>query len=502
MSSFSFSSAKNGEETCSIDGKFFHSAYNPSREAETFVNSLNATIHPSVVTIIEPGLSYVLPFLRNRFPDAKLACISLENDFDTKRSGWDFIIPFDADETVFSEGIFSALGEELLCASLCFSLPMAEQLLAGKTMHAWMAVKKAVLKARDVLYTRSYFGRRWVKNAVRFATCIEHPCMLEFQSKPIIVAASGPSLKTSLPFLKKWRTSYFLLAVSSALSPLTRAGITPDIVLTTDGGFWAKKHIHFPGLSDKNLVFAATCEASLPSELLMNVSIIPLAYENSIGKKLFDAISLPYGIAFRNGTVSGTACLLALSITDKNVYLCGMDLEESCGFQHTQPNQLDIANSSKTKRITNDETRMAASQLNCASLAVYRSWFQSESFHLKNRVFRLSDSWHFNHTLGQIRDISWEEFEKQERKLSACDGNATQKSRAKAAPFKKTIEERKKIISDLIHKEIRSEKWEKELFIAEKILLERSISEEDKELYQKQLEEKRRKFVEEIGSLI
>ena len=497
MTSLTFSSAKNGEETCSIDGRFFHSAYNPSREAESFVTKLKAPFNPSLVILVEPGLSYVLPFLRGRFPRSKLACIALEKGFDSRREGWDAVIPYQADENSFAESIFCAFGEELLCASLCYSLPMTEQLLDQKNMAAWMAVKKAVLKARDVLYTRSYFSRRWIKNAIRFATRIEHPCGLHAQTRPIIVAASGPSLKDSLPFLKKWRDSYFLLAVSSALSPLLAAGIKPDLTLTSDGGFWAKKHIQYPALKDEELVFAATCEAALPSSLLEDAAIIPLTYENSIGKDLLDALSLPYGLAVRNGTVSGTACLLALSLTEKNVYLCGVDLEEATGFQHTQPNQLDIMHASKSGRISGDENRLASSQLNAGSLAVYRSWFQSQSGQLKNRVFRLSNSYQFKHRLGEISDINWDEFEKREGKASASDSESPF-----PLPAPKAERERKKILSDFIKKEISSPKWEKELFILESLLLERSVSDEEKESYRAQLAEKRAAFLNEIGRLL
>ena len=63
-----FSDAKNGEKTCAADGKHIHSAYNPSREAENFVQRMEAAFNPSAVFIIEPALSfYVKDFPRQIF---------------------------------------------------------------------------------------------------------------------------------------------------------------------------------------------------------------------------------------------------------------------------------------------------------------------------------------------------------------------------------------------------------------------------------------------------
>ncbi len=50
----------------------------------------------------------------------------------------------------------------------------------------------------------------------------------------ILVAAAGPSLSQQLDRIRQYRNRYPLIAVNSALRPLTQAGITPDVVLVID----------------------------------------------------------------------------------------------------------------------------------------------------------------------------------------------------------------------------------------------------------------------------
>ena len=61
--------AKNGQETCSINNINIHSSYNPEKEAERFVNLIEATINPSIIFITEPGFSYCAKYLKQRLHD-------------------------------------------------------------------------------------------------------------------------------------------------------------------------------------------------------------------------------------------------------------------------------------------------------------------------------------------------------------------------------------------------------------------------------------------------
>ena len=84
------------------------------------------------------------------------------------------------------------------------------------------------------------------------------------------------NMKQVLKNIKKYRENFFLIAVSSLLSVLLYNKIFPDLVISTDGGFWAKKHLELNGgdlKKLKNTVFALTDEANCPKDILQNPEI-------------------------------------------------------------------------------------------------------------------------------------------------------------------------------------------------------------------------------------
>ena len=86
-----FSTARNGSKTCSVNGKYLHSLYNPEKEAERFVSNLQCDYNPQYIVITEPVLSYSAPYLKKRFPSSKLCAIRYCDAFSETDSKWDFV---------------------------------------------------------------------------------------------------------------------------------------------------------------------------------------------------------------------------------------------------------------------------------------------------------------------------------------------------------------------------------------------------------------------------
>ena len=82
MYEIEFLKAKNNSTTCRINGVLLHSAYNPEAEAKKFVDSTPAiSFNPKYILIIEPALSYVIPFLKEKYPETKICAVRFLNDF-------------------------------------------------------------------------------------------------------------------------------------------------------------------------------------------------------------------------------------------------------------------------------------------------------------------------------------------------------------------------------------------------------------------------------------
>lgn len=493
-----FSESKTGAKTCSLDGIFLHSKYNPEAEGERFADEINADFSPLCIIILEPALSYCVKRLRQRFPSCTLCAIRFTDDFKESDCLWDFVF-YGKDSSFYdlSSDLYNALGEEKLISSLCLDYLPTRKAFTEKSQFAWEEIKKAILKSRDILGTRKYFSKRWIKNSFQFALKIKNSALPQKTSKPVLIAASGPSLKTSLPFIKEYRNKFILTALSSAYKPLISAGIEPDFTISTDGGFWAKKHLYFSGNYDEKSLFAISTEGACFSKLYENNWIIPLVYEDSFAKIFLESINCPFVLAQRNGSVAGTALELMLNLTSSQIYLCGYDQAPSPGIQHAQPNELENRNECFDFRFKPKETRQTASRFNSsASLEIYRNWFISKSENICSRVERLSDNYHFSNKLGFIKDINWNNFSKIINKTKDNCFSFNKKTLSLTETERKT--RLRKILVELKN----SEDFQKEVFPLEYLLIKRESNPENKKVLLENLQNQTFSFIEELKEMV
>ncbi|MDR3283626.1 MAG: DUF115 domain-containing protein [Treponema sp.] len=416
---FTFAAAKNGLPVCSAGNVQLHSFYDPSREAERFADLQNPPFEPAVLIVTEPALSYCKSFLACRFPSAQCWAIRYTGDFFETDTLWDKVLyaPGKNAEAIAAD-LFSALGEENLFATAFISWEPSERAFPEESAAAWEGIRLALSKARDILGTREYFAKRWVKNAVRFSVSTGVTAEVIRGDSPILVAASGPSLKACLLFLRDFREHFFLIALSSALETLLSSGVIPDLCMSTDGGYWAKEHL--ASLRRNNAIpLACSPESQIPAELFANHPVIPLSYGDGIESFLLDECGIPSVRAERNGTVSGTTACFALGVTSGEVFFCGLDLAPDKGTQHTLSNQLDTQARTQDFRLAPLSHRYVGAALSSGALSLYRAWFSSQGGGFSSRFCRVSSA-SYERPLGKIRDISLEQATGRLLKTSGC----------------------------------------------------------------------------------
>lgn len=388
-----------------------HSAYNPEHEAERFVNSAECSYNPSFVLITEPALSYCSPFLRRKFPGVKIIAVRYDEAFSFCDNLWDKVFSVHGGSAPLADVLFAELGEEGIFSTLFLSWTPSSRAFPDADRSAWDEIKKTVLKSRDILYTRSFFGSRWTSNIFSFCRYISKISVPSHKgSCPVVVTASGQSLSGILPLLRKYRQSFFLLAVSSSLPVLLHNDIQPDMCISTDGGYYAGKHLVSYANGSCSAPLALSAESFCAKRIISGCTVIPLSYGDGLESSVLSYCGIQAAHAERNGTVSGTAAEFALNITSGPVFLCGLDLNAPAGYQHAQPNSLEVRNSSFDNRILPKEGRISASRFSSQSLSVYSSWFKSLPAEKTQRLFRLSDHFKFADTLGSITDTDFDFF--------------------------------------------------------------------------------------------
>jgi hypothetical protein len=432
-----FETAKNGIPVCSVNNIRLHSSYDPIREAERFVANLNQPLEPSVIVVTEPALSYCKSFLASRFPNVILCAIRYTMAFSESDTLWNTVFYAEGKTSeTFSEELFTAFGEAKLLTAAFFTWEPSERAFPQISKLVWQGIKLAMRKSRDVLETREFFAKRWIKNAVRFAYDITFPATIQNGTMPVLIAASGPSLKACLPFIAEFREQFFVIGLSSAIEALIRAGIQPDIAMTTDGGYWAKEHLSIL-CQNSDISLACSAESAVPAAVLAKNPIIPLAYSGGFDALILHECGIPAMKAERNGTVAGTAACFALSITAGDVFFCGLDLAAGIGFHHTNPNRLDMRSRPADFRLKPMSHRLATASFSSGALAVYRSWFASRSPVFTGRVYRISAE-PYSEPLGALQDLSLNAAKAKlsltqeiKQKVVVCDDFLSKNSRAR-----------------------------------------------------------------------
>lgn len=459
-----FITAKNGEETVKINSILLHSLYNPQKESENFVNNLNINYNPEYIVITEPGLSYCCKFFRQKFPNSKLIAIRYSNIFENY-GNFDFILKFDSG---FEENLQKIIPENKMFNTLFLKWEPSSKVFSETDTFVWTSIKNILQFNKTLLITRQHFEKKWLINTCNFVKYATNLSKINKKiHKPVLICASGPSLKNSLDTIKKYQNQIFIICLSSAISVLNRNNITPNLYLSTDGGFWANFHLR---KINKNIPLGITPESFCNKKILQEQKIFPLIYPDGYSSKLKNLCDCKFYNAERNGTVSGTALKLAETLTDKEIFFAGLDLSSNKGFQHTQPNELKLLNLTKYNRINTEEKQEYSASMNTESLKIYENWFKNSN--VKNKTFRIIEESAKKNNFNYIKDISVNDFSKFMK---------TQKASEKV-DFSFYKREQKNINNEcldfynFIQAENKSGSFNKNIFVLDYVSLERNFS--------------------------
>lgn len=403
-----FQLAKNNEETVSINKVFLHSSYDPIKEAQRFSDSLLIPYTPEYIFITEPGLSYCVPFLRKRFPNSKLCVIRLVKEFEKYNSLFDFSMNYFENKDNFEQILSNTFSEDKLLKSYFINWKNSERIFSEELVLINSKISSCLNQAKTLLITRQYFERKWLLNSINNLVNFNDTVYLKGEiNKPVLIISSGPSLNDCLPIIKKFRSSFFVICLSSAISVCKYNNVTPDLYMSTDGGYWAGQHLK---KLNCEIPLALPFEGFCSKSLLNKQKILPLKYNDELLSDFIEENNLISSNSKRNGTVAGTALTFALENCNMPIYITGIDMANQKGFQHSQPNEIELNNCINDNNIATKELRAVRSEFSNGSLDIYKNWFQNYNFP-NNRVFRIIDQNKKKNTLGKICDINPGEFE-------------------------------------------------------------------------------------------
>lgn len=487
-----FLESKDGSKTFSANGIFYHSTYSPLKEAQRFIDSYQFLFEPKIIFFVEPGLNYFSNLIKQKFNKCKVVCIRMfEQSFEDENT-WDFVIQYNKTKRL-SQFLINTFGEELLLSSTVLIWKPSETLFKDSIKDFILQYKTTLESCKTLLVTRQFFEKKWLINSCNFIVHSKNYIEPVIKTKlPVIICASGPSLEPCLEIIKNFRKSIFVLCLSSALSVLVQNNITPDLILSTDGGYWAGEHLKVLK-KNPDVTLAVPCEAFIPKTILHKNKILPLCYDDQssfICSDILNKAKLPALKALRNPTVSGTALYLAKSITDNCIFFCGLNLAGAKGFQHSQPNELEKNNELIDSRIRTKDSRISRSRYNSESLEIYRDWFSLLPSNEVQNVYRVIQD-NSQSSLGNIKDIDFNKFfdKLKNYKSLSKDFKFTDASFIKTNP---------KEVLDFVIEKLSDEKWNRQIFPADYISIQNCPDENEKTVLLNRLNEKTQKLIQKI----
>jgi hypothetical protein len=398
--------AGTGFPTVLVGEKFLHSRYDPVKEAENYIKTISQSKGEGdgddkirFLVLIEPGLGYGVPALRRRFPRAKIVALHASAFFTRPIPGK----PAEADGTaVWSPDSAIGLGEFLEREIPDTAIEAVKIVEWRPALAAYGAAYRDLL-AEAARFVRRIdanartvrgFGRRWFKNFAGNLGILTRCFTIERGAAPWIVTGAGPGLEEALPLIAGMqRNGATVLAAASSVPALAAGGIRPTLVISTDGGGWARLHLWETIRRGKGgpLFIAASLYAALPCQC-GDYPVLPLSDGSRWQEAVLEKMGIPHLAFPQRGTVTAAALDLALFGTSGAIFLAGMDLADEDIKTHARPYAFDRLAEESASRLEPRYSRAfvrARQTAASGSHRVYAEWFAARVAALPGRVYPL-----------------------------------------------------------------------------------------------------------------
>ncbi len=397
------------EPTLVYGGRLAYSAYQPRRDAERALPEIQPDWDAFV--LVGWGLGYAAVSLVQKAPDLPLLIVEPDPRV--------FLLSLDASDVsaVFAHPhlLLSIGGDPCqrdLWVQFTFRHVGVHQLrCVGEVFPDWIAQwedcrRTTQAQARVNEDTLSRFASLWLRNHARnrLTSGWNTLKVLKSQGKgqAVVIAAAGPSLTASVPFLRQYRSRYLLIAVDTAYSILLRHGLVADFVTVGDGQYWNSRHLDGGIASSTRIITDLSASPRVfrwPQQTYVAACQVPFlrGWEQRAG---FVSDPLPSG-----GSVATMAWSFAMYLEAAEVWCAGLDLGYS-GGSHAQGSQFEEGFLRQASRLKPAETlgfRMLSDTMltwregisgpvrSDIRMDLYRAWLETEvANHLEVSVWNLS----------------------------------------------------------------------------------------------------------------
>lgn len=278
------STARNGMPTAAIRHAdrscFVHSTFNPLVEAQRWAQEIN-TVASDFIVVVGLGLGYHVEALVDGRPWQTVVVIEPTPDLfvaamlarDQRR--WlthprlDMVVTVDAKEA--ATWLFMRHRKQLLNQAKFVVWPATSRYATDFVSTFNNQLLDLLRAARVNLATSWKFSTIWIENFfTNLDAMVSDPgiesFLTSFRGRPGIIVAAGPSLERNEHLLTQAKGRAVMIAAGSAINPLLKRGIQPDLLVSVDPGEANYRHFEHLRIPDVPLVYVPTIFSRIVQE--------------------------------------------------------------------------------------------------------------------------------------------------------------------------------------------------------------------------------------------
>lgn len=333
---------------------YIHSSYNPGREAAQWAEN-NKAEPGDVVFIFGFGLGYHVAEFLAKAPDTvklvivepnpvfiKAAMENVDLGYLLEKSGICFI--FGEEDIDFEMFLPNCIGfdklERIRFADYSPIVRLAPDFFDGVKQRISRAVSNLIVEMNTLIS----FSEEWVDNLFEnMPEILSSPGIGQlygkFKGQPAIIVAAGPSLNKNIDLLEQAKGRSVIICVGTALKPMLKAGIKPDLVFSIDGG--AGNLLHFTEISEEDipLLFDITIYSEIPR--VYKGPKLAGGYHEDLLRWVEGLVSERKGFYTMGPSVANVAFDLARRLQCNPIILVGQDLAYTDGMSHARGTAFD-----------------------------------------------------------------------------------------------------------------------------------------------------------------
>lgn len=334
---------RNGSLTAVVEGQgrpiHVASAFDPVVEAERWVSGLPDD-EGQLGVVVGCGMGYHLEALTRRYPNKKLVLVEplpalfakaiAHRDWRGVLESPNVELIVNDDARTVGQVLFARYHQELIEGASFWTWPAAQRYASGFVAELRGHILDLIRTFRTNIHTKALFSLQWIDNffdnAGIFASDPGISSLAPILSgRPGIVVAAGPSLEKNGHLLRKAKGKALIIAAGSAVNPLLRLGVEPDLILSIDPG--ERNYDHFEHLKLPNVplvyfptIFPRIVQEYAGARFAVETDVFPLA------SWLCAYVGDRKGTVASGPSVANSAWHMAVSLGLNPVILVGQDL--------------------------------------------------------------------------------------------------------------------------------------------------------------------------------